>query len=60
MNRKGYDMQINDQALMSIVDLSKESKEVSEELNSNLGCELDFFFNNVMDTVVEFFELEKA
>ncbi len=53
-------MQINDQALMSIVDLSKESKEVSEELNSNLGCELDFFFNNVMDTVVEFFELEKA
>ncbi len=52
-------MQINDQALMSIVDLAKENKEVSEQ-NSNLGCELDFFFNNVMDTVVEFFELEKV
>lgn len=59
MNRKGYDMQINDQALMSIVDLAKENKEVSVT-NNNLGCELDFFFNNVMDTVVEFFEIEKV
>ena len=52
-------MQINEQALMSIVDLAKENKAVSET-NSNLGYELDFFFENVMDTVVEFFKLEKV
>ncbi len=52
-------MQINDQALMnSIVDLKKEDLEVSE--NDKLGYELDFFFENVLDTVVEYFELEKA
>ena len=50
-------MQINDQSLMSIVDLYIKKKNMDEK---NLGSELDFFFDNVMDTVVEFFELEKV
>lgn len=29
------------------------SMELSEK---NLSCELDYFFNNVMDTVVEYFQ----
>ncbi len=50
-------MQMNEESLMSIVELAMENKkEHSQVLNS----ELDFFFENVMDTVVEYFELEKV
>ena len=31
------------------------SAEKKEAVESALSCELDFFFDNVMDTVVEFF-----
>ena len=50
-------MQMNEETLMSIVEQAKENKKM---IDGNLGCELDFFFENVMDTVVEYFELEKV
>ena len=50
-------MQMNDETLMSIVEQAKEKKMSDSELN--LGCELEFFFENVMDTVVEYFEVKK-
>lgn len=51
-------MQMKDETLMSIVERAKEMK--SRDSNPNLSCELEFFFDNVMDTVVEYFELEKV
>lgn len=30
-------------------------KMATEDVSTSLSCELDFFFDNVMDTVVEFF-----
>ncbi len=50
-------MQMNDESLMSIVERAMEERKIN---NEHLGCELDLFFNNVMDTVVEYFELEKV
>ena len=50
-------MQMNDETLMSIVEQAKENRLQESQILSN---ELDFFFENVMDTVVEFFELEKV
>ena len=54
-------MQMNDETLMSIVERSREMKvSQSEDSNENLVSELAFFFDNVMDTVVEYFEIEKV
>lgn len=42
--------------------LSRFSSKENESLNStetNLSTELDFFFDNVMDTVVEFFQTKE-
>ena len=50
-------MQMNDETLMSIVEQAEENRLQESQILSN---ELDFFFENVMDTVVEFFELEKV
>ena len=50
-------MQMNEKSLMSIVELAMEKKEEHSQVLNN---ELDFFFENVMDTVVEYFELEKV
>lgn len=50
-------MQMNEKSLMSIVELAIENK---EEHSQVLSSELDFFFENVMGTVVEYFELEKV
>ena len=50
-------MQMNDEILMNIVERVDESG--MSDSNQILGCELEFFFENVMDTVVEYFELEK-
>ena len=50
-------MQMNEKSLMSIVEEAMEKKEEHIQVLSN---ELDFFFENVMDTVVEYFELEKV
>ena len=50
-------MQMNEKSLMSIVELAMENKEVHSQVLTN---ELDFFFENVMDTVVEYFEVEKV
>lgn len=52
-------MQMNDETLMSIVEKAKENRMVDSK-NTSLNNELEFFFENVMDTVVEYFELEKA
>lgn len=51
-------MQMNDETLMSIVERAKENRML--ERNTSLNCELECFFENVMDTVVEYFEMEKA
>lgn len=50
-------MQMNEKSLMSIVEAAMEKKEEHIQVLNN---ELDFFFENVMDTVVEYFELEKV
>ena len=50
-------MQMNEKSLISIVELAMEKKEEHIQVLNN---ELDFFFENVMDTVVEYFELEKV
>ena len=50
-------MQMKDESLMSIVERAMEERNLNSE---HLGCELDLFFNNVMDTVVEYFEVEKV
>ena len=33
---------------------------IENEMTENLGIELDFFFENVMDTVVDYFKEEVA
>lgn len=50
-------MQMNEKSLMSIVEQAIEKKDEHSQI---LNSELDFFFENVMDTVVEYFEVEKV
>ena len=52
-------MQMNDETLMSIVERAKENRMVDSK-DTRLNNELEFFFENVIDTVVEYFEVEKV
>lgn len=40
--------------------LSRFNKMEKTDMTDNLGIELDFFFENVMDTVVDYFKEEVA
>ena len=40
--------------------LSRFNNMEKAEMTENLGIELDFFFENVMDTVVDYFKEEVA
>ena len=54
-NRKGYtDMRIEDELVASFNEMEKI------EMKDTLSQELDFFFENVMDTVVSYFKEEVA